>query len=246
MKKLLLYGFGGLLLCAGAVAGYLYVNLDGMVQRAIEEKGTALTRTKVTVASVRLSPFSGQGVISGLRVANPPGYAKKNAVEVDSLGLKLQLKSLRTPVVVVDSIVIDGPRVDLEANEKGINITRLQKNIESSEAAQEKQAASGEAKAKPKKLIIGLFRIDDGKFRVQGERAAEEGRTLTLDKVELRQIGRKKGGVPAAVATKQIAKAVVKSASEKPIEAARQRTKDAAKGLIRDSLDQLVARPGEG
>ena len=60
-----------------AVGAYLLLahNLDALVVNGVNTYGPKLTQTKVELASVRLSPLSGSGTLTGLSVGNPAGWS---------------------------------------------------------------------------------------------------------------------------------------------------------------------------
>jgi len=94
-------------------------SLDSIVKAAIERYGSAATKTAVRVDSVHLSLLDGKGAISGLRVANPPGFSLAEAVSIGEIQLALERDTVRSNPIVVDEISIVGPQVLFEINQAG-------------------------------------------------------------------------------------------------------------------------------
>jgi uncharacterized protein involved in outer membrane biogenesis len=239
MKKFILYVFVAVGIVAGGAAAYLWVNLDNMVKTAIERDGSEKAKTKVTVASVNISPFSGKGSIKGLKVANPPGFNKENAVEVDSATIVIDLKSLRGPHLVIDQISIDKPRLNVQAENGEVNLLQLQKNLESSETKPSGNAEEAKPK-KERKVVIGLFEVIGAKVHVEAVSRETGGKTLDLEPVKLKNIGQQQGGVTTAEASHEITEALVKSAKNSVAQAGKEAVKGKAKGAAQDLINQTV------
>ena len=72
-----------------AVAGagvFLLQNLDGIVKDLIEDIGTEVVGQKVSVADVKVNLAEGSASISGLSVANPPGFSAEPASAMPESG----------------------------------------------------------------------------------------------------------------------------------------------------------------
>jgi hypothetical protein len=94
MKKILLWSLGGLLVL-GVVGFVILLNsLGPVVKTAVNSFGPKLTGTKVELADAKISPFSGSGTLTGLTVANPPGWKKEHAFTLGKITLALDPKSL--------------------------------------------------------------------------------------------------------------------------------------------------------
>lgn len=66
-------------------------NLDSLVKNMIEDTGTAVTKTAVTVDDVQIDITGGRGEIRGIRVKSPEGYATRDALKLDRSGLSANL-----------------------------------------------------------------------------------------------------------------------------------------------------------
>jgi uncharacterized protein involved in outer membrane biogenesis len=206
MKKVLI----GLVLLLGVavtgVAVWLHTSLDGIVESAIQKYGTEILQAKVKVKSVKLTPIEGMGTINGLHIANPKGFRTSHAVEAGSIELSVDPASIPRDVVLIRRIALTAPHVNYETSDAGPNIDALQRNVNQYLGP----AASGsKADSKPaRKLIVEHLSIRDA--RVSYAPGALQGKTIdfSLPNIEMRNIGKAKGGVTPAELVTEITAAV--------------------------------------
>lgn len=103
MKKKILAGFAAFLIAAGAG---MFFYLDAIVSQGIEVAGTSALGTNVSVGSVALSPLSGAGRITDLRIDNPEGLEAESIFELGYVSLDLDLGSLFGDVLEIESVTI--------------------------------------------------------------------------------------------------------------------------------------------
>tara|TARA_B110000444_G_scaffold239679_1_gene254309 strand:- start:1375 stop:2112 length:738 start_codon:yes stop_codon:yes gene_type:complete len=140
------------------VGGGLFFYLDSIVKSGIEVVGSNVLGTAVTVDSVSISPLSGQGSISGLRVENPEGFESQYAFELDSVLVNINVNSIFTDVAQVESVTIMQPIVTYETKITSDNIRTLLDNL--SEGEVESSDVETEADS-DQQLIIREFRMVD-------------------------------------------------------------------------------------
>ena len=142
MKKVILV----LLFLALAWGAERLVTLDSRVQEDLTQTLTNLAGVPVSIASVDLSLLSGKGEITGLIVANPKGYSNKNAFEMGLVSLDLDVFSALTQPLVISSLVIEKPTVNLEVRDD------LQSNLQEIIGTSTKQMkVAGEKKQEKEK-----------------------------------------------------------------------------------------------
>lgn len=202
MKKILI---GLVLLAVVAVAGFaiwLHTSLDGIVESAIQKYGSEILQAKVKVKSVKLTPIEGMGTINGLHIANPKGFRTSHAVEAGSIELSVDPASIPRDVVLIRRIALTAPHVNYETSDAGTNIDAIQRNVDQylGPAAKDNKPA--------RKLIVELLSIRDAK--VSYAPGALQGKTVdfSLPNIEMRNIGKAKGGVTPAELVKEITAAV--------------------------------------
>lgn len=190
-----------LVLLAGA-GYYLFSNLDSLVRTALEKYGSQATLTQVTVGGVSLSPGAGTGTITGLTIANPPGYSTPDALSVGSIALRLDSSTLAgSGPIVIDSLTITEPQVTYEVKGlgQGSNLQTIEDNIQSFVNSGLASRAPADGGAPGRKEIIRELTITGGQVTVLAP--ALSGKTLTepLPPLQLTDLGGSNGGTPAEI-----------------------------------------------
>ncbi|MEX2457239.1 MAG: hypothetical protein WD381_07975 [Balneolaceae bacterium] len=220
MGKGLKYGLIGLILVIliGFVA--LTLSIDSIVKSSIEDIGSEMTGTLVTVDGVSISPFSGQGTISGFRVANPDGYEEEHAVEIDGFSIELDVMSLFSDEIIIHDITVLSPRIYVEQQLPDNNIQEIINHINSIEANETTEA----------EMVIEHFLLEDGSVDLYTEVGGERSASVEIETVELNDLGR--GGGQQAV--EDIVKEIAGEVGERALQAAVESGGDQIRDAIRD------------
>lgn len=175
----------------------IVITIDSIAQRSLQALATDSLHTQVTIGSARLSLLDGISDISDITIANPEGYPQqKPLLHVDNIFFKVDLRSLFSPIIHVESIVINDPSILYIANgPKGSNFTALGVGKKSTqpEAAQTTQTAT--ATAKPAKTVV-IDRLVVHNASVTGNIALLHT-TLTIPNITINHLGSKEGVTPA-------------------------------------------------
>ncbi len=200
MKKTLAFFALALLAAIAAALFWLRGNLDGLVKNAIEEYGSAMTQSRVTVREVLIQPADGRGVIRGLVIGNPAGFQASHALKVEEIEIAIDLASLAGQVAIIRRIAIVAPDVIYEKGATQTNFDALQKNIAA-------YLGPGDGKG-GKKLIVDELVVRNAK--AQASAAFLQGKTMSapLPDITLRDIGKAKGGVTPGELGGEIVKAL--------------------------------------
>lgn len=203
MKKSLLALAALFVLLVAAGAFWLLGNLDGLVQSAIRKYGSAMTGATVQVATVKLKAADGHGVLKGLVVGNPSGFKTPYAVKADTIELEVDVASLTKEVVLVKKIAVIAPEVIYEKGDAMTNFDAIQKNIA-------QYLGPSTSSGPGKKLIVQEFVIRGAK--AQASAAFMDGKTVTvaLPDIQLRDLGKAKGGITPGELGLEITNAVEK------------------------------------
>lgn len=213
MKKFLLILLTIIILLAGGICG-LYLNLESIVKTSVAKYGSQLTGTEVALDGFRLSLRKGEAELKGLRIANPEGYQTPQILSLGSVYVRLDMRSLLKPVIVVEEIRIANPEIAYELKSVAHNnvsdlLAAVNKNAAAKPAADQTDAtragtakpavsSGGSAKSASssggKKVIINALNITGGKVSLGatfgGKGAAA---SVPLPAVTLKDIGREKG-----------------------------------------------------
>jgi hypothetical protein len=230
VKKILIAVVVLVVVVAGGLF-YLYSNLGSIIKTAIETYGSQATQAKVTVDSVKLSATDGQGSISGLVVGNPPGFNGPQSISLGLVSLTVDTSSIMQNPVIIKQVVIDAPQVSYERSlSGGGNLEKIRENVTSYANAQRGQPSGGSQPSAPsagsspapadgekkveRKVIINDLSVRNGKVSVSATQL--QGRTLSanLPAIQLRDIGKDKGGATPAEVAQAVLGAITNEASK--------------------------------
>ena len=105
MKKVFI-GLGVLVLVLGIVLWRVYVNLDKLVAKVIEDAGTEVTQTAVRVSGVDLDLLHGRAGLSQLSVANPAGFSSPEIFSLELVSVAIDVNSVSSNPIIIDEIVV--------------------------------------------------------------------------------------------------------------------------------------------
>lgn len=190
-----------------------YNSLDLIVRAALEHWGPDVTGVKVDVAGVEISPRDGRGRISGLDIGNPAGFSGPHAVRFGEVRLAVDPATLTSDVVHVRSLAIESTQVTYERADKATNLDAIQRHIE---AYAKRTGAQGEAKgtggaAVKRKFVIDRLTIRKARVLMTVRGLGGQGIAFDLPDVELRDLGKRQGGLTAS----QVAAVVASTLQQK-------------------------------
>lgn len=172
----------------GVAMFWLSGNIDVLIKYAVAEYGSAMTRAKVSVEAVKISPADGKGAISNLSIGNPAGFKTAYAMKVGRIDVDIDIASVAKDVILIRRIAINAPDVIYEKGDAMTNFDAIQNNIAS-------YLGPADAKKGGKKLIVEELTLRDAK--VQASAAFMGGKTVSvsLTDITLRNLGKAKGGI---------------------------------------------------
>ncbi len=190
--------------------------LDSGIKKAVETLGPSYLKTDVTLQDVDTSLFSGEAGLSGLAVGNPKGFSEGNAFYLGEIAVAVDVKTLRSDPVVVQSLRIISPEIMFEQSSKGNNLQRLLKNLEQEPQPQEKaeEDTSAASDGESKRLIVKDLLISGAMVRYKNALLGDKTLDLPLPDIHLQGIGEKSNGVTGAELAEQIITSVNKSVSK--------------------------------
>ncbi len=213
------------------LAVLMVTNLDRIVKVAIERFGSDATGTAVHVGSVRIELSKGKGTVSGLSVANPPGFNSPYLFSLRSVSIAIEPRTAASAVIVIDEVHLTGPEVTYEWNDKGqANVDIVRKNLSSTGST--KPAEKKDTRGKEKKLRIRKLVIENGTMTVRIAGLVDKSRTAALNRIELHDIGGPSGTTPDQAA-KQVITAILSEAS-------RQAAQAGAEKMLEKGLKQMM------
>lgn len=187
LKKLLIAVAVVVVLIVAVLLGILFY-VDSIAKVAIERGGTAALGTPTTVDGVSIKILAGQGKVSGLQVANPPGGAAKNFLKVGDASAEVAIGSLTSDVVKAPKIEINHVEMTLEKKGKQANYEVILDNLK-----RVKDTTSGGSQPAPegqkpaKKFLVEQIVVRDIKVHVDMNNTGIGGKLTELD-VEIPEI----------------------------------------------------------
>ena len=238
MKKLLIAGGVAVVLIVGAVA-FLASNLDAIVENAIESLGPEMTGVSVKVSKVSLALKDGRGEIGGLVVGNPKGFKEPHAFRLGTVVLALDPATVTKDVIVIRELTIDAPDMAYEKGAGGSNVEVIQRNVDEYVkthfgGGQSKDKAKKDDGAQATRFIVEKLQIRNGKVQLAG--VARKDAEVALPPVNMRDLGKSKGGATgaeiASIIVKQMTQAAVASAARALAEEGANRARESVKGRL--------------
>jgi hypothetical protein len=248
MKKVFI-GLAVIAIILGALLWWLGANLDGIVKKVIEDVGTDVTQTSVDVSGVGIKLLDGKAAISGLSVANPPGFSGSNIFTLDKVSVEIDIQSINSNPIIINEILVRQPQVFYEMNkDQTSNLDVLKKNVASYSASSssssspsdaDKEAATGE-KGEELKLIIKKLNFEGGHLSAVSALAPDKKIEADLPAFHMSNLGQSTGGATSDQIAKQIIDRLVKQAVDVAARAGVDQLTDELKKKGKEALDEKV------
>ncbi len=210
--SLYIFSFFVLLLIGGVV--YLYANMDSIAKQLSEQLASDALGVDVTIGDIEISLEEKKVVVSDLRIANPPGYAKPEAMSVKTITIAAE--SFSKELLSFARVEVDGTNVNLEVGKKGTNLGDLKKNIDrknkgESSSASKKSTSSTTAHSEEEqiKVIVKKFALTRAQLNPSVTLIKKDLAFITVPDIHLSGIGQKENGILAKDAVSQIMDAVL-------------------------------------
>lgn len=205
-------GLAVLLVVVAGGAYWLYTSLDFVVKATIERFGPDIAGAPVSVRSVSISAADGRGLLRGVEIGNPPGYSSPRALRAATIAVGIEPSTIARDVVVIRDILVDSPEISYEVRGGTNNLEAIRRHI----AAYVERSGEGEggraapsARTPGRRYVIGRITLRGAKVTMTNPLLKGGGLTFNLPDVDLRDVGRRSGGVTAAQAASIVTSAVV-------------------------------------
>ena len=206
MKKWILIGLGAIIVIVGIAVYMGLSNLGPIIKKAVNTYGPKITKTELHVADVGVSILSAEAKVKEFFLGNPQGFKSSSAMQVGSVFVNVDEKSLMSDTIIIDRIEVKQPEINYEKKGKTDNFNALLNNVKKSAASDKKSSEASKEEGGGKKLIINDFIVTKGKINLEmsayGLGAKEI--SVTLPDIHLKDIGKQEGGASAAEVSKEI------------------------------------------
>lgn len=226
----------------GAGAYYLLNNAGGFIRTQIQEQGTKILGTSVSVLAVDLAFSEGRMTISNVNVENPAGFSASNALSFESVTLDLG-EVLGEPYTV-QTVTVNAPEVLYEVDAKGQgNLIVLKNNLMANLPKSDTPVDPNETAANPLvivenvtvsnvRLTLDFENLPTGDFQI--EKKVYE---ITLPTFNAGPIG-KPNGIPADQVGAAIANAMLDNIIAQAKSEAKKRLEEEAKRKLKEKVDE--------
>lgn len=200
-----------LLLLVGAALWFAWTQLDNVAKYGIEQGTPPVVKTSVLVEKVKLSPFSGSGIVEGLTIGNPEGFKGPHALRIGKTEVAVDTNSVRNDKVVIQYIRITDPEINLEGGLTGTNLKHIADNAKDFVSQQSATTASAAAPpaatqpGQPVKLQVNELLITGAKLSasVAGLVPGADAK-VALPEIRLTNLGTGPEGITPAELTAQV------------------------------------------
>ena len=215
MKKKLLIVAG----CCVALLLALYVVADfflgSLVKTGVAHFGPGITGTPVSLADAHLSPFSGEGTLTGLVVGNPKGWSSDRALAFGKIHVEVSPASVFSDRIVIKEIDIEDPVFDYETRFVSSNIGQLLSQIEGRKPEDGGQATT--KSGQPIKFVVQHLILRGGRVTLG---VGPTAITLPMPTLELRDLGGGTDGIDSVELAQVVMRAVAQSVASATVHAA--------------------------
>lgn len=212
MKRAILIVLAVLVVAVAGGIYFIWSSMDAIVKAAVEEVGSEVTGTDVTLADVKITPTDGKGTLRGFRMTNPHGFAEGEALKFDEVSITIDPTTIFDDTVVIEEILIVGPRVTYAIGESTSNLEAIQGNVDDY-MGEDDGSASGGGEGGPR-IVIQNLTFRNGTVSVNMPSLIDEGLSADLPDIQLTDIGKDgKGATPGEVA-EAVIDAVIAAALE--------------------------------
>jgi hypothetical protein len=214
IKRLFALGFVLVLLVIGGVV-FAVMNINSLAKKGIEKGGTYALGTNTTLQSADVGILGGTFAMSGLNVANPPGYKAPSFLSLGSGGVAVSFNSLSKPVVELPKLSLDNLNVALEKSGGKANFNVILDHIKKvADQAGGSGGSGGSSGGGEKKFVVNELSLTNIKISVDliGGPADLTKVNIPIDEIKLTNVGKTGTGVGGTgVTMSQLASIIVEA-----------------------------------
>ena len=216
-------------------------NLGRVIRNGLVILGPVVTRTAWSLEDVEISPWGGEGHLTNLKIANPPGYFRDNAVDAPLIEVDVEEISYFDDVMVIESFRIADAQIRFEI--AGQPRTNLQVLLESLNSAVIEDAGQVEGidTDKLRSVIIRRFELVNASVIGQSQLAGEL--RLSVPALVIEDVGAAEGGISTVEAIQRTLGPSLEAARQTMRGFASQRG-DEIQRRLQQRIEQLEAKSG--
>ena len=210
--KVLFKLFIALLVVVVIVVAGAYFYVDTIAKKAIEQGGEMALGVSTNLDNVHISLFGGEASLSGLQIANPPGFKSQVFMGLGQGDVAISLGSLMGDTVKIPRVQLSNIRINVEQSGKKNNVEPILARAKSMGGKKGKAAPQPVAK-KDKKFIVEYFSLEDVQINASLDFLGQVSKVnLVLPKIELRNLGVEENGLPMPELVQKVVQAILSAA----------------------------------
>jgi uncharacterized protein involved in outer membrane biogenesis len=200
MKKALVAIAALIVVTVGVIVYFALSSIDSIVKAAVEQVGSDVTGTDVTLDDVEISLSDGFGALQGFRMTNPKGFAEGEAFAFDEVSVEIDIATIASDPVVIKQVIVQAPRITYALGKSSSNMDEIKKNVDDYDKPDgETKASAGEEG--PNIVIENLY-LRDGTITVAAPQLSDQELAVPLPDIHMTDIGKENNGAtPAEVAS---------------------------------------------
>lgn len=231
------------LLLIGVGITLIVINIDYLIKLAIENHGSQVLATEVSVEKVRARLKQGRLRIKTLKVANPNGFSSPSAIQIASISTKMGISGMDPDHIEVDKLAIYSPIITYEINDEyqdNFSILGRSLNdylIQSGETASTDNASG-------LSVTVRDFIMNNGQLKLLVAPSDKKEYQLTVPDIRLHDIGGEDGVTPNQIAStiyKSIYTEIQTILKNKGIDTTKQRLGNKTENLVESKKAELKA-----
>ncbi|MEQ8769672.1 MAG: hypothetical protein RIB60_04090 [Phycisphaerales bacterium] len=217
MKKILLIVLllvGLLILGVVGLVAFGLTKIDDIVKEVIQRGGTYATGVETTVDTVEVGLFDGTFAMDGFNLANPDGYDSPHFFHLTGTDVAVDPQSLNQDVITVPSVTLSGIDLYLDKSGGDGNYNFVLEKLERFESSGSDSAPENSG---GKKVIVNSLVIDGVTTHVTGVPGLSSVTgdvTVSVPRVELKNVGSAEGGMTTAELINLVVKTVIAASVE--------------------------------
>ena len=185
---------------------FVLFNIDAVVKETIEGDGSSAYKVPVTIADAKVSLKTGEGQITGLRIANPPGFGALSAIHIPFVVLEVDTERVAAKAIGVRRVVLEQPKIVLEIREGMVNLVRLRESVR---AWVNRFKISGEDASSGQMFIIDQILLQNGTMVFRADFLYGLETEISLPDTRITDIGAETNGALPAVIIEAITDLII-------------------------------------
>lgn len=179
------------ILCVLALSYFIAILFFGdLVRKGVNRIGPTVLQAPVVLEEATLAPLSGLGTLTDLRIGNPAGWSKADALRISRVQLHVKPFSVFGDPVEIMELEIENVDINYETKLVASNLSDLLKNAEKSLGLNGPESKTEDGR--PIRLIVRKFVLTKATVTLS---AGGQNLVIPMPEINLVDLGVKEGGL---------------------------------------------------